>query len=346
MIAKESQPNVHTIKLDRSELKNIRDITDDLIPNLEIITEPDFLDILASRSTEACQRMPQLANFLGKLATHCAERVVIVDLPQETIGNLPPTPLKILTPEDRNLFEPDVYRGLIVSMANWYGYGYTSQQNALIHNNVAPVESFSSTAGHSNSAPHELGLHTEDASYNLGEGKDISPDFLTLHYFRNPTEVPTLVSLPDWSSISAKTRDTLREEWFYNRTNPGQGGKNNDPDKPVSVIYGPENDPWLRINTARLDLESYSPKQIQAIQELRLHLEERRINLSMRMGQIAIIDNRRVLHGRPAHRPDQAPKYDGTDRWQRRLTVSNDANRIQAFEDSYRTVNPERVLQI
>lgn len=69
------------------------------------------------------------------------------------------------------------------------------------------------------------------------------------------------------------------------------------------------------------------------------------MNLSLRMGQIAIIDNRRVLHGRPAYQPHQAPKYDGTDRWQRRLTVANDQSRIQQHEASYRVVNPESVLR-
>jgi hypothetical protein len=230
-------------------------------------------------------------------------------------------------------------------MADWYGYGYTTQQNAAIHNNIVQVKKLAEVAGHSASAPHELGLHVEDASYNLGEGRDISPDFLTLHYYRNPNLVPTIVSMPDWSELSRETRDILSEEWFYNRTNPAQGGENNNPDTPVSVLYGPQNDPWLRLNTAKLDVDTYEPAQQRALREIHGHLESRRTDLTLKAGQIAIIDNRRVLHGRPAFKPGQEPRYDGTDRWQRRLVVSNNSGRIQQHEAAYRIVDPERVLR-
>lgn len=78
--------------------------------------------------------------------------------------------------------------------------------------------------------------------------------------------------------------------------------------------------------------------------EMKEHLEARRLEVAATAGQILLIDNRRVLHGRPQYRPDQAPRYDGTDRWQRRLTVANDAPRIKAHEAAYRVVHPESVL--
>lgn len=340
----EIQPGVITGMMNQKEVHTFRNLTGDLIPQLETISETSFLDSMQQRASLAREQLPEVTVFLDQLRDHAGPKVAIIDFPESTIENIPPTPTRHLRTGEINLFEPDIYRGLILGMADWYGYGYTTQQSGVIHNNIVQVKELEAVAGHSASAPHELGLHVEDASYNLGEGYDISPDFLTLHYFRNPTLVPTLISIPEWDAISTSTRDLLNEEWFYNRTNPAQGGKNNNPLKPVSVIYGPQADPWMRLNTAVLDLESYSPNQQAAVREIRDHLEERRTELDVRKGQIAIIDNRRVLHGRPAFRQSQAPRYDGTDRWHRRLVVSNDATRIQRYETRQRVVDPERVI--
>lgn len=345
MIIDELQPGIISATIEPHEANVIDGLTQDLIPRLGEISEPAFLDILQERSTEAKQALPELAAFMCRLAAHEGPKVAIVNFSNTTVENVPPTPLQHLRPGEQNLFAPDIYRGVLVGLADWYGYGYTTQQHAAIHNNIVQVKQLEQVAGHSASAPHELGLHVEDASYNLGEGLDISPDFLTLHYFRNPHLIPTVVSMPDWEELSKTTRDLLTEEWFYNRTNPAQGGAANNPTRPVSVLYGPSNDPWLRLNTAKLDIARYGADQQTALLEIRDHLEDRRVGLGLKAGQIAIIDNRRALHGRPAFKPGQEPQYDGTDRWQRRLVVANDAKRIQQHEASYRVVNPESVIR-
>lgn len=344
MILHNSYPGVVTATIDEQETRVIHDATADLVSHLPAMSETDFLDTMAERASVVREQLPELTEFLGSVSTHEGAKVSIISFPERTIGNVRPTPLDHLKPGEQNLFEPDVYRGMVLGMANWYGYGYTTQQHAAIHNNIVQVQRLAPVAGHSASATHELGLHVEDASYNLGDGHDISPDFLTLHYFRNPKEVPTIVSMPNWEELSTQTKDLLSQEWFYNRTNPAQGGAENNPTQPVGVIYGPTHEPWLRLNTAKLDLEYYSPEQQAALVEMRDHLESRRLELALKAGQIAVIDNRRVLHGRPAFKPGQEPSYDGTDRWQRRLTVSLDPARIQQHEASYRVVDPTSVL--
>ena len=344
MILHNQDPGIVEATISDGERRVFDDLTGDLIAELDTMSESQFLDELAARGPEARERLPEIADFMGRISTHRDAKVAIVDFSSDSVAHVRPTPTEHLKPGEQNLFAPDVYRGLLLGMANWYGYGYTTQQNQVVHNNIVQVKKLADVAGHSASAPHELGLHVEDASYNLGDGKDISPDFLTLHYFRNPHEVPTIVSMPDWGQVTPETRALLSEKWFYNRTNPAQGGSENDPTEPVSILYGPEDEPWIRLNTAKLNIDAYSPEQQTALVEIRDHLEGRRIDLPLRAGQIAIIDNRRALHGRPAFKPGQEPQYDGTDRWQRRLVVATDAERIQAHEASYRVVDPNSVI--
>lgn len=345
MILQELQTDIVLAAMEQEEIETVRELTDDLLPHLEEMSEQEFFDEMDERAPTAREKMPEFADFMGRIASHHGAKVAIVDFSPVSVDNVRPTPLEHLQPGEQNLFAPDVFRGLTVGIANWYGYGYTTQQNEVLHNNIVQVRQLADVAGHSASAPHELGLHVEDASYNGGDGYDISPDFLTLHYLRNPNLVPTVVSIPEWEALSPETRNLLGQEWFYNRTNPAQGGEQNDQHHPVSIVYGPQDEPWIRLNTAKLDLEAYSPEQQAALAELRDHLESRRLDLALRAGQIAVIDNRRVLHGRPAFKPGQEPKYDGTDRWQRRLVVANDASRIQQHEARYRVVNPESVIR-
>lgn len=340
----ETYPWIIKATIEPKELDTFRDITSDLIPQLSTTSESAFLDEMQVRGIEARERLPEITDLIDSIKEHKGHKIVIVDFSAKTTEDIPSTPTAHLKHDATNLFSPDIYRGLLIGIADWYGYGYTTQQNGIIHNNIIQVKELENVAGHSASAPHELGLHVEDASYNLGEDHDISPDFLTLHYFRNPHLVPTLISIPNWNQIAPTTRDKLSEEWFFNRTNPAQGGDKNNPTNPVSITYGPEQDPWLRLNTAKLDFESYEQDQQAALRELRDHLEEQRIDLHVENGQVAIIDNRRVLHGRPAFKKTNQPRYDGTDRWQRRLVVSNDASRIQQYEASYRKVDPAKVL--
>jgi L-asparagine oxygenase len=341
----ELHPEVLKIETGDSEFAVMQDAVADLANSLKDISESDLLDELHIRGQATREALPEYAYSLDKIAQHKSAKVVILSLPEETTEGLPLTPIRYLEPGEHNLFMPDLYRGLLAGIANWYGYGYTSQQHGVIHNNIIPIEKFTDTAGHSGSAKRELGLHVEDASYNGDNGLNISPDFLTLHYFRNPAAVPTLVSFPDWEVVSSKTRKMLSEKWFFNKTNPAQGGARNDPSKPVSVLYGPnESDPWLRINTAKLNIDNYTTEQAAALSEIKAHLETRRINLALRAGEIAIIDNRRVLHGRPTYTKEQYPKYDGTDRWLRRLTVTNDSSRLKGYEIAPRVVDPAKFL--
>jgi len=157
--------------------------------------------------------------------------------------------------------------------------------------------------------------------------------------------VPTLLAAPDWSRLSNSARNLLSEVWYVNRTNPGQGGQSNDPLEPVSVLYGPDDRRWLRLNTGSISYDKYDPKQVAALRELVDNVENNSVSVPFHPGQIVIVDNRRVMHGRPQYTAQQLPRYDGTDRWQRRLVVSQDRSRLAKYELSSRLVDPVLVFE-
>lgn len=334
-------PGVTHAGISPAEFAILRDTVGDLVPRLPGAREAAMLGELATRGNAIREEVPRVADLAADIASHTGPQVTILDMPETLVDNVGPTPTQYAGPDTQRLVIPDLYRGLFLGIAGWYGYGYASQQNGIVHNDVVPLQT-ARLYGHNANAYQELGLHTEEASFNLGEGRDISPDFLTLYFFRNPSRTPTVVSIPEWSEVPAETQDLLFEDWYDNRTNPAQGGEENDPACAVSVLYGPSNDPWIRLNTATPDTV-HDPRHAKALTEFILHLKSRKMNICLKAGQLMLLDNRRVLHGRPPF--EEPPRYDGMDRWQRRVVVSNDAARIKAYEKSRERIVDSSILR-
>jgi len=334
-------PSFETVSLSEQEAGVLEDAIADFVPQLETIEESSVLDQLEIRAGEIAPDIPQLHEYLTDFGNHKGAKAVLVDLSSQT-HPVPPTPTAYPESTERDLHKPDLYRGILLGLVGLYGYGFETMQSGRIHNNIIPIKQHADTVGHNASSNYYLGLHNEVASFNLAEGYDVSPDFLTLHFFRNNKLVPTVISTYEVDELDRSVRELLCKEWFVNQTSPAQGGKNNAVNSVVSVLYGPEKDPWSRISTACMHHEDYTEDQVNAINAFVEHLEERAVNLPLRAGFLALIDNRRALHGRPQYRSDQKPQYDGTDRWQRRITASSSKQRIQAYESRSRVVDMER----
>jgi hypothetical protein len=343
-------PDIAHVRLSDTDMGVFRDAAEFIYPAAREWPEAVFLDEMEKEASGlAAFEFAGLAGMLEEFGTHGSWRVVVVHAPPPVTAELIPTPDRYLEPVENGLLKSDIHRGLILGLAEWYGYGYDSQQPGNIHNNVIAIAK-ESRQGISANAHLQLGFHTEDASYNLGEGYNVSPDWLTLHFLRNPDRVPSLVSLPDLGELSADARDALEEPFYINRTNPGQGGDANNADRPVSVIYYEAEDgsPWVRLNTEFLEEDikdgDYSAGQRAALAELKALIDGAAVELDNRPGDIVLVDNRRTWHGRKEYGPNQKPRYDGYDRWQRRLVAADSAERIQAHEIDPRIVSPAKMF--
>lgn len=333
-------PEIADVRLSEEEQRTLIGIAQDIRGEIEGLPEHQAVDAMLDAGEAAAEDFPGLYGALSELSTHESWKTMVVHGPVP--GLLPPTPDRYLEPGENPLFKEDVYRGVLLGMMGLYAYGYDSQQPGNIHNNVIAIKNQFGVRGISANPVDELGLHVEDASYNLGDD-NISPDWLTIHALRNPHVVPSLVSIPDLTKLSREARQALEEEFFVNHTNPGQGGDQNNADKPVAVLYGP-NGEWVRLNTEQLDLDRHSPRHRAALQEFVDLAVASTIDLDFLPGDIVINDNRRILHGRAQYKRHQMPRFDGEDRWQRRVVAADDASRIQRFETVPRIVSPQAML--
>ncbi|MGP4104212.1 guanitoxin biosynthesis L-enduracididine beta-hydroxylase GntD [Nonomuraea sp. KM90] len=196
--------------------------------------------------------------------------------------------------------------------------GWTTQQDGRILTDVLPV------AGHeqtdvSSSSRKELTWHTEDA---------FSPyraDYVGLYCLRNPDLTPTTLAAADPLALPGWARETLAQPRFLTRADDAHDQDTTRPET-GAVLTGPAEAAVLRIDR---DCTVAAPGDEDARAALELifgQLDANLYDFALAPGDLIFLDNRNVVHGR---RPFRA-RYDGRDRWLRRINVTADLRRTRA----------------
>jgi Fe(II)/alpha-ketoglutarate-dependent arginine beta-hydroxylase len=226
-------------------------------------------------------------------------------------------------------------------------FGWQTQQDGRVIHDILPIKKFENEQLGCGSKD-ELTWHTEDAFHEL------RGDYLVMMCMRNHEQIPTTLSKPDYSKLSQKHLDILFEKRFtirpdnshkaeYSSTERAevlesmQDGQSKDIDKmytamaqrdakpeKIAVLFGNKKDPCLRLDPYFMDPpEDQDAKDaLDAIIEI---VTESLIEVALKPGEILIVDNYEVVHGR---RPFTA-RFDGTDRWYKRINVIRDIRRCQ-----------------
>ncbi|MET8748554.1 TauD/TfdA family dioxygenase [Streptomyces sp. NPDC004667] len=193
---------------------------------------------------------------------------------------------------------------------------YRSEKTGALVQNVVPVPG--SESSQSNAGSVLLELHVENAFH------DNKPDYVGLLCVR---EDPTGDAKLCTSSIrralpllSAHTVSVLAAPRFLTEPPPSFGDLNSvTPAHPVLV--GDPQDPNVLVDFAAthpLDDEAKA-----AMGELREALMRTMSALALRVGDLAVVDNRLAVHGRTSF----TPRYDGQDRWLHRVYAHLDHRR-------------------
>lgn len=212
---------------------------------------------------------------------------------------------------------------------------WSSLQDGRLFNDVLPIRGEEEEqTGHGSAA--ELAFHVDDAFSGH------RCDALGLLCLRNDDAVATTVASLDASDLPGLDLDALYEPVF--RIVPDEEhlrgaapGAHRDPPL-LPVLSGSREAPCLRVDPACTRARPGDARARRALDDLHRCLRSRLVDVLLRPGDVLIIDNGRAVHGRASFRA----RYDGTDRWLRKLTVTRDLRRSRDSRDGVdgRVVTP------
>jgi L-asparagine oxygenase len=213
-------------------------------------------------------------------------------------------------------------------------FSWSSLQDGSLLNDVLPVPgSEQMQTGQGSVAPLEL--HVEDAF------DDDRCDYLGLIALRNRDEAATTVAAVRADRLPPHLRQVLREPRFDIRADPehAAGTRGGEPCvKRRAMLFGAQEDPYLRVDLVFTEPRPGDAVAAQALAALRDQLAAAIVPVPLAAGDVLLVDNYRMVHGRTPFRP----RYDGTDRWLRKVTVTRDLRRSRAR----RCAADDRVLSL
>lgn len=213
-------------------------------------------------------------------------------------------------------------------------FGWSTQQGGRIIHDVFPIKEYEhEQLGFSSKEP--LTWHTEDAFH------EYRPDYLALMCLRNPDGVGTYCGRPDCSSLSDEQKAYLFGENYTIKPDNSHLSVNNFPPglmvdgdreasfrnieemitapSKVSVLFGHPSDPYLRIDPFFMEKAEDARAQ-EALDALIALVDASYREYPLSQGDILFVNNLRVVHGRGSF----VARYDGSDRWLKRLLISRD----------------------
>jgi L-asparagine oxygenase len=221
------------------------------------------------------------------------------------IGEIPPTPL-VASNDDA----VDIASNLLLKYGSHYGHavGYKQEQNGRLIQHILPNPK-TEYSQISSSSKTVLKLHTETAFHPY------KPDWIILMCLRGDKGAfTTYADIHDiLRDLDEGTIEELRKNQFATKT-----------DESFRTVAGNDKEIRLPILTGETDfcydddlMTGLNGSAERALGELRGAVEANTHEISLESGDVFIINNRKLVHGR---KPFQ-PRYDGTDRWMLRLLI-------------------------
>ncbi|PJZ70483.1 amino acid hydroxylase [Leptospira perolatii] len=248
----------------------------------------------------------------------------------------------ILTPKDwKDVQSPspthhaEIFLTLVASLLGDV-FGWTTQQDGRYVHDVLPMKGLENEQVGWSSLT-QLSWHTEDAFHPN------RADYLALLCLRNIDGVATTLCSVTDLDLPVDVKEILWQERFYIRPDQSHTAKHNstarglfekieqmnrDPE-PVSLLFGNPNHPYIRIDP---DYMMAIPGDAEAERALSVVVDQINRNLydlALREGDLVVIDNLQVVHGRRAFKA----RFDGYDRWLKRVNIKRDLRQAAAALD-------------
>ena len=325
---------MHRLELTGPELVEIETLIDAVVARHDSVESPAFLRAVTVFAQELPRRVRTVLNDfrLGE-----PDGVLVVagyGLDDARIG---PTPPHWESAKDLpGTLREQVYLALVSCLLG-DPVAWATQQDGRVMHDILPIKEHEFEQLGSGSR-ELLTWHTEDAFHPL------RTDYLALFCMRNPDQVQTTVAAIDDVQLDEALAEVLSQDRYPIRPDrshlpENQAGRDlsaaeqrliersyeqiatwdANPDK-VAVLYGAPDQPYLRMDPYFMQVPEDDPEAVAAFHTLVRRIDDALSGYSLRPGEIIFLDNAKVVHGR---QPFQA-RFDGTDRWLKRLNISRD----------------------
>lgn len=210
-------------------------------------------------------------------------------------------------------------------------FGWVTQQDGHLVHNAFPIKEHEyEQLGSGSREP--LTWHTEDAFHPY------RGDYLILASLRNPDRVATTVAELDVSALSPEDLDLLFQERFRIVPDESHRPRNNSSvrasdrrrfasierliadHRPVAVLFGSPTDPYLRLDPYYMEIPEEDVDANRAFRAIVEVVDRNLRNIALEQGDFLFVNNHRAVHGRVPF----TARYDGTDRWLKRVNVTAD----------------------
>jgi Fe(II)/alpha-ketoglutarate-dependent arginine beta-hydroxylase len=327
------------LTLNSQEVRQIQNLLSELMAQFTSVDSPEFLEQATPLSHELPRRLRRVMNDF-RLKDDGYGVIVIRGFPVDE-GKIGPTPARwderfpLRTLEQEALLS--LCGTLLGDLVTW-----ASEQDGYIVHNVLPIKEYEDSQLGWGSAM-EFILHVEDAF------SPYRPDYLGLICMRNPDATGTTISAMADLDLAQLDLDTLFGENFYVRPDDAHlatANQQNDyntfrdeahsqreeeVNKPpkTAILFGDRTAPYVCLDPPYMDAHGCDKAQKAMEQFVRaVNVTKKRVRLQP--GDMVFIDNFRAVHGRE---PFKA-KYDGTDRWLKRVKVTHDLRKSRVHRST------------
>ena len=229
----------------------------------------------------------------------------------QIIGEVPPTPSNTDASDDLT----PVATETLIRVAKTFGtpVSFAQEQNGRLIQNILPVRGFSNRQI-STSSDAELLLHTETAFHPYKPARILlmclRGDASAFTTYATADEILPKLTAAEVETLSQPRFITSLDESFLNEAQP-------DFELYVSILRNHEIYGWDMTFDYSL-MRGADDEASSALESFRnaVMSSVRRVRLTE--GDIMVIDNSKTVHGRTPF----APRYDGTDRWLKRVLVA------------------------
>lgn len=264
---------------------------------------------------------PELAERL--LAMRYLETSAAIVVRCEPMADPGPTPAGWRTRDAAATVPHDFWLALVLAQLG-DPMSWSNLQDGRLFNDILPQRE-DERAQTSYGSGDELELHVEEAYH------DVRSDAFGLLCLRNPDKVPTTLASAASLDLEAADVAVLRRPRFC------IGGEDLYRVRPL--LSGAAEAPYLRFDMPYVRAAPGDTEAERALSALARCLKSAVVDIAARPGDMVIVDNHRAVHGRRRFRA----RYDGTDRWVRRLSVSRDLRALRGVRSGPdgRVVTPE-----